>query len=271
MQQHIFPFVSELEELRNTPPFAPSSHCSSVQERLVNYGSEALDTVEYLGLIIKDQNKAAVLLQHFGSIANLARASVQDLLPFLSTHKASQLVSSLRLAAVALREERSQLLIDAPLAVAEHCAEMRFLSHESLRVILLNTKQQLIRVISVSQGTLKEALDHPREVFNPVIAFSAFAFIMVHNHPSGVIPHPVLYRIRAGFTRESSLVSVDGCGIKRKRLTVVVVEFGMGRCKFHSLDWAALSGRFPYTSNPIWRRSENKATPLDHSTNSCMS
>ena len=45
----------------------------------MNYGSEALDTVEQLGLILKDQNKAATLLKHFGSIANLARASVQDL------------------------------------------------------------------------------------------------------------------------------------------------------------------------------------------------
>jgi hypothetical protein len=55
--------------------------------RSVNYGSEALDTVEHLGLIIKDQKKAAALLQHFGSIANLGRASVQDLLPFLSTRQ----------------------------------------------------------------------------------------------------------------------------------------------------------------------------------------
>jgi DNA repair protein RadC len=109
--------------------------------------------VEHLGLILKDQNKARALLEHFGSIVNLARASVQDLLSFLPTVKASQLVSSLRLAAVALREERSQLLIDTPLAVAELCAEMRFLSHECLRVILLNTKQPLIKVISVSQGT----------------------------------------------------------------------------------------------------------------------
>jgi hypothetical protein len=43
----------------------------------------------------------------------------------------------------------------------------------------------LIKVFSISQGTLNEALAHPREVFKPVIAFSAFAFIMVHNHPSG--------------------------------------------------------------------------------------
>ena len=62
---------------------------------------------------------------------------------------------------------------------------MSFLSHESLRVILLNTKQELIKVVSVSQGTLNEALANPREVFKPVIAFSAYAFIMVHNHPSG--------------------------------------------------------------------------------------
>ena len=136
-------------------------------------------------MILKDQNKAATLLNHFGSIVNLARAAVQDLSAFLSRDKAAQLVSSLRLAAVALREERTRLLIDTPLAVAELCAEMRFLSHESLRVILLNTKQELIKVVSVSQGTLNEALAHPREVFKPVIAFSAYAFIMVHNHPSG--------------------------------------------------------------------------------------
>jgi len=149
---------------------------------LVKYGSEALDTVEHLGLVLNNQSTALSLLEHFGSVA---RASVQDLSAFLSRDKAAQLVSSLRLAAVALREERSHLVIDAPLAVAELCAEMRFLSHESLRVILLNTKQQLIKVVSVSQGTLNAALARPREVFKPVIAFSAFAFIMVHNHPSG--------------------------------------------------------------------------------------
>ena len=62
---------------------------------------------------------------------------------------------------------------------------MRFLSYESLRVILLNTKQQLIKVVSISQGTLSEALSHPREIFKPVIVFSVHAFVLVHNHPGG--------------------------------------------------------------------------------------
>jgi len=67
---------------------------------------------------------------------------------------------------LASREERTRLVIDTPLAVAELCAEMPFLSHESLRVILLNTKQELIKVVSVSQGTLNEALLTPVKFLN---------------------------------------------------------------------------------------------------------
>ena len=86
--------------------------------------------------------------------------------------------------AVALREERQSLTIDSPEAIADLCSEMRFLDRESLRVILLNTKQQLIKVATVSQGSVNESLAHPREVFKPAIVLSAYSFIMVHNHPS---------------------------------------------------------------------------------------
>jgi hypothetical protein len=85
-------------------------------------------------------------LQHFGSLPILARASVQELLPFLSRTKALRLISSLRMSAVVLREERESLSIDSPLAIAELCSEMRFLDRESLRVVLLNAKQHLIKV-----------------------------------------------------------------------------------------------------------------------------
>jgi hypothetical protein len=62
---------------------------------------------------------------------------------------------------------------------------MRFLDRESLRVVLLNTKQHLITVCTVSQGSVNESLTHPREVFKPPIVIAAYSFIMVHNHPSG--------------------------------------------------------------------------------------
>jgi DNA repair protein RadC len=63
--------------------------------------------------------------------------------------------------------------------------EVRFLDREWLRVVLLNAKQQLIKVATVSQGSVNESLAHPREVFKPAIVLSAYSFIMVHNHPSG--------------------------------------------------------------------------------------
>jgi len=46
---------------------------------------------------------------------------------FVSRPKALRLVSSLRMGAMALREERESLRIDSPLAIADLCSEMRFL------------------------------------------------------------------------------------------------------------------------------------------------
>jgi len=182
MQPHFFSFESS--ELQKNKPEA-SSHCSSVQERLATYGSEELDTAEHLGLIVGSQKQADALLEHFGSFTSLARASVEELLPFVSRSKAIRLVSSLRMGAVALREQRQSLTIDSPFAVAGLCCEMRFLDREYLRVVLLNAKQNLIKVVTVSQGSVNESLAHPREVFKPVITHSACSFIVVHNHPSG--------------------------------------------------------------------------------------
>jgi hypothetical protein len=56
MQQHFFSFESA------DLPKKTSSYCSSVQERLATYGSEALNSVEHLGLIVGSQSKAFALL-----------------------------------------------------------------------------------------------------------------------------------------------------------------------------------------------------------------
>jgi DNA repair protein RadC len=52
-------------------------------------------------------------------------------------------------------------------------------------MVLLDAKQHLIKIATVSQGTVNESLAHPREIFKPVITHSAYSFILVHNHPSG--------------------------------------------------------------------------------------
>jgi DNA repair protein RadC len=62
---------------------------------------------------------------------------------------------------------------------------MMFLPREEFRVMLLDSKQKLIRVQTVSLGSLDKALVEPRDVFRPAITAGAASLVIVHNHPSG--------------------------------------------------------------------------------------
>ena len=54
-----------------------------------------------------------------------------------------------------------------------------------LRVVLLDARLRRITAVDVSKGTVNESLAHPREVFRAAIFHSAYAVVVVHNHPSG--------------------------------------------------------------------------------------
>jgi DNA repair protein RadC len=60
---------------------------------------------------------------------------------------------------------------------------------ENLVAILLDTKLRPKGYHLVALGSLNECTAHPREIFRPVIVHNSFAFILAHNHPSGV-PQP---------------------------------------------------------------------------------
>jgi DNA repair protein RadC len=59
------------------------------------------------------------------------------------------------------------------------------LEQETFWSLLLDGKQCLKRLVSVSSGTLTASLVHPREVFRAAVREAAAALIVVHNHPSG--------------------------------------------------------------------------------------
>ena len=51
--------------------------------------------------------------------------------------------------------------------------------------MMLDSKNRIIKEELISIGTLDSSLVHPREVFKAAIKESAFAIMLVHNHPSG--------------------------------------------------------------------------------------
>ena len=62
---------------------------------------------------------------------------------------------------------------------------LRHENHERFLVMLLNTKNHIIRVQQVAEGSLSSAVVHPREVFAPAIIHHAASMIVAHNHPTG--------------------------------------------------------------------------------------
>jgi len=59
------------------------------------------------------------------------------------------------------------------------------LDRECFAVVLLNSKNRIIGINTVSIGSLTQSIAEPREVFKPAILSNAAAVILAHNHPSG--------------------------------------------------------------------------------------
>lgn len=56
---------------------------------------------------------------------------------------------------------------------------------EYFAAMLLDTKNNVVGISTISVGCLDRAIAHPREVFKPAILANAARIIIAHNHPSG--------------------------------------------------------------------------------------
>ena len=178
--------ISQLEsELQNIPEAAPKASLSfSVSEKLARYGSSALSGVEHLTLLVGKESVALALIRHFGSLKALARASFQELRQFLPQRKAEAVAAALSMIAIAETEHARSEQLDNPESIYRACTDMKLFNQEVLRVILLDTLYRHT-TIEITKGTINESLAYPRDIFRPVIGNSTYAFVLVHNHPSG--------------------------------------------------------------------------------------
>jgi DNA repair protein RadC len=165
------------------------------REKLAAHGASALTDPELIAILLRTGIPGANaieiarrLLNQYHSWNRLSRCSVHDLAPIpgIGFAKGTQLVAAFEIGQRLAREKLSEQRIDSPELVNELLGpEMRRLSKESLRVILLDTRYHLIRTEEVSVGSVNESIAHPRDVFRPAVISSAYAVIVVHNHPSG--------------------------------------------------------------------------------------
>ena len=165
------------------------------REKLAAHGAAALSDSELIAILLRTGIPGAnavdigrQLILKFGSLAALARASLAELAKTkgVGRTKAVQLAAAFGLASRLARESLTDIPLDTPARIFELLgAEMRQLGKESLRVVLLDAKLRLLHIEQISLGNLNECLAHPREILRPAVLHNAFAFILVHNHPSG--------------------------------------------------------------------------------------
>jgi len=77
-------------------------------------------------------------------------------------------------------------IVRSPEDIARLLADhLQGVDREHFVSILLDTKNKVIGITTVSVGILDSSIVHPREVFKPAILSNAASIVVAHNHPSG--------------------------------------------------------------------------------------
>jgi len=167
------------------------------RERLQKLGADALSAQEILALILgrgiageSVMVTAQRLLSQFGNLKGIANASVEELsqVKGIGLAKASQIKAAFELAnrLEGYSEAGDKALVKTPEEVVNLVkSRLKGKKKEYFLALLLDTRNQLIKVSEISVGSLDSNIVHPREVFKEAISASAASVIFVHNHPSG--------------------------------------------------------------------------------------
>jgi DNA repair protein RadC len=133
---------------------------------------------------------ARELLERYGGLAETAAAGIEELMLLrgIGPAGALRLQASFELGRRRIVAGRERLIrkVRCPEDVAGlMIPDMTGLDREHFKAILLDTKNGIIRIVTVAVGSLNAALVHPREIFKAAVAASAAGIIVVHNHPTG--------------------------------------------------------------------------------------
>lgn len=165
------------------------------REKMILNGANCLSDAELLAIIIRTGTKELNAIQLGQAIIDKADniRYLQDLtfeelksINGIGQTKALQIKAALELANRIASYKPLKYKIKNPWDIYKYYMEsLRYQYKEIFKVVLLNTKNEIITDVDISIGTLNSSLVHPREVFREAIRRSSNKIILLHNHPSG--------------------------------------------------------------------------------------
>ena len=166
---------------------------SRPRERFVNFGPASLSDAELLSIILRTGTKnenvidlSNRLIKEYG-LENLFSCSVEELMKIkgIGRDKAIQILC---VAEIKKRNYSEEVPVKITCAKdVYNIFKERLVGEkkEHFYVVLLDTKNKIIKTEEVSVGILDASIIHPREIFSLAIKSFASRIVLVHNHPSG--------------------------------------------------------------------------------------
>lgn len=161
------------------------------RERLIKLGAEALSAQEILALILGSGIKsesvmvtAQRLLSQFGNLKGVAAAPIEELskVKGIGVAKASQIKAAFELSKRLENypDSNANISIKTPDDVLNQVkVRLKDKKKEHLLVLLLDTRNHLIGISTISIGSLDSSVVHPREVYKEAISASAASVILM--------------------------------------------------------------------------------------------
>lgn len=168
------------------------------REKMLTKGEKSLSNAELLAIILRTGTKKQSVLELANYIINKDRQGIRWLnditieelceIDGIGISKAAQIKASLELGIRISSAKPIRYKVTNPWDIYKYYMDsLRYLNKEIFKIILLNTKNEIICDIDISVGTLNMSVVHPREVFREAIKRSSNKIILMHNHPSGNI------------------------------------------------------------------------------------
>ncbi len=191
------------------------------REKAERHGFESLSDAELLAIFIRTgvpgKNALQVardLLRDCGCFAQLARCSpkeIRRLAKGIGPAKSLEMAAAFEIGKRLAKGKSLAPLLDTPERVFNAFGnEFMGLRQESLRVLLLDAKLRLIRSEEIMRGSVSECMAHPREIFRHAIIQSAYAVVVLHNHPSGdPAPSAADIRITRSLREAAQLLQIN--------------------------------------------------------------
>ncbi len=168
-------------------------------EKCEKYGTEALSDAELLAVILRTGSKnqrvidlAVNILSYstaYPGLKGLNYLTMKELTKIkgVGRVKAIELLCLTELTKRMSKEiHEDSLKLVTPQSVADYyMQDMRHLTREQVVLLMMDSKNKLIKDMIISEGTVNTSIMPIREIFVQAMKFESVNIILLHNHPSG--------------------------------------------------------------------------------------